>query len=279
MNFQTVTSIIVGIILVVSNCFAQNPEAEPTLKIVLASDVEWEKLNPARGDKSPQAGTLWGDRKANVATGFLVKFVDGFSSPPHIHNVSYRGMVINGQIHNDDPDAADMWMPSGSFWTQPQGEVHITSAKGDTNVAYIEIEEGPYLVHPPEDAFETEERPVNVDKSNIVWLNQSGTISQNDNPKVSYLWGSPQNDYLYGSLIKLPANYNGKIHSQGSTFKAVVIQGQLQYQMPNNNDLHTLEPGSLFSSQGEIVHQVNTEVSEMCIVYIRTDGDYTLDPK
>ena len=48
--------------------------------------------------------------------------------------------------------AKEMWMPAGSFWTQPRGESHITAASGDSNVAYIEIEDGPYLVRPVDDA-------------------------------------------------------------------------------------------------------------------------------
>ena len=98
---------------VASDSTDQQSVAEPASKVVLMSEVKWEQLNPARGDNSPKAGTLWGDRKGSVPTGFLVKFVDGFSSPPHIHNVSYRGVVISGLIHNDDPDAADIWMPAG----------------------------------------------------------------------------------------------------------------------------------------------------------------------
>jgi hypothetical protein len=73
----------------------------------LKSEVEWTYLNPARKDKAPMAGTLWGDRKGNGPTGFLLKPPEDFQSPPHIHNVSYRGIVIKGVIHNDDPDAAD----------------------------------------------------------------------------------------------------------------------------------------------------------------------------
>ena len=114
--------------------------------LVLASEVTWEQLNPARGDKSPKAGTLWGDRNGTGPTGFLVQFADGFSSPPHIHPITYRAVVISGNIHNDDPDAAEMWMPAGSFWTQPKGEVHITAAKGSNNIALVEIDEAPYLV-------------------------------------------------------------------------------------------------------------------------------------
>ncbi|PWJ58144.1 uncharacterized protein DUF4437, partial [Dyadobacter jejuensis] len=97
----------------------------PTNKVVLSSEIVWEKLNPARGEQSPQAGTIWGDRKGEIATGFLAKFTDGFSSPPHIHNVTYRAVVIKGMIHNDDPKAENMWMKTGSFWTQPVGESHI----------------------------------------------------------------------------------------------------------------------------------------------------------
>ena len=122
--------------------------SNPTNKVLLRSEIKWEKLNPARGDQSPQAGTVWGDRKGEVPTGFLAKFADGFSSPPHIHDVTYRAVVIKGSIHNDDPKAANMWMKPGSFWTQPKGESHITSAKGEENIALVEIDKGPYLVQP-----------------------------------------------------------------------------------------------------------------------------------
>ena len=122
------------------------PANEPT--IVSAAEADWQQLNPARGDASPMAATLWGDRNGTQATGFLFHSVDGFESPPHIHNVSYRGLVIGGVIHNDHPDAEETWMPPGSYWTQPRGAVHITAARGDDVLAYIEIDEGPYLVRP-----------------------------------------------------------------------------------------------------------------------------------
>jgi len=204
-----------------------NPTAESPSEVVLASEVKWEQLNPARGDKSPQAGTLWGDRKGTVPTGFLAKFVDGFSSPPHIHNATYRAVVISGRIHNDDPAAADMWMPAGSFWTQPKGEVHITAAKGATNVALVEIDKGPYLVLPPEKAFGSSERPINVDVSNIVWVDAPESPGSGRGPQVAYLWGSLQDGQSNGTFVKLPPGFAGKIHSQASTFRAVVIKGQL----------------------------------------------------
>ena len=30
----------------------------PSNKVMLSSEIVWEKLNPARGDQSPQAGTI-----------------------------------------------------------------------------------------------------------------------------------------------------------------------------------------------------------------------------
>ena len=254
-----------------SDSMVPNPKAEPSFKVVLVSEVKWEQLNPARGDKSPQAGTLWGDRKGAVPTGFLAKFVDGFSSPPHIHNATYRAVVISGSIHNDDPDAADMWMPAGSFWTQPKGEVHITAAKGATNVALVEIDKGPYLVLPPEKAFDSGERPINLDASNIVWVDPPRMPASANGPKLAYLWGNLQDGQSNGTFVKLPAGFTGNIHSHGSTFRAVVIKGQPQYLGDN---IKTLEPGSYFSSKGEWVHEISSKAGEESIIYVRTDGGY-----
>ena len=242
-----------------------------TTKVLLMSDVKWTPLNPARGDKSPTAGTLWGNRNGSEPTGFLVKFVDGFSSPPHIHNVTYRGIVISGHIHNDDPNAEKMWMPSGSFWTQPAGETHITAAKGSNNLAYIEIDKGPYLVLPTNEAFDRGERPINVDESNLVWINQSGVSANGNEPVMAYLWGKLHGGKMYGTLIKLPAGLTTKIISKGSTFHSVVIKGQLQYYV-SETEVKSLEPGSYFNSKGSSVHKISSKKEENVIVYVRTNG-------
>lgn len=234
-NIRTFLSLVLALLITVwggTQVASQNidpqSEAKPTSQVILTSEVEWSPLNPARGDQSPKAGTLWGDRTKSQPTGFLVEFVDGFSSPPHIHNVTYRGVVISGFIHNDDPNAEDMWMPTASFWTQPAGGGHITSAEGSKNLAYIEIEDGPYLVLPTEEAFDSDEKPINVDVSNIVWIDQPGIPTSASEAKVAFLWGNPQENQLYGTFVKLPAGFTGNIHSHGSTFRAVVIQGEPQ---------------------------------------------------
>ncbi|MEL7037242.1 MAG: DUF4437 domain-containing protein [Cyanobacteria bacterium J06592_8] len=263
---------------VASQSIDPKPEVEPTSQVVLMSEVEWGPLNPARGDNSPRAGNLWGDRAGSGPSGFLVKFVDGFSSPPHIHNITYRGVAISGTVHNDDPNAGKMWLPTGSFWTQPAGGVHITAAEGSNNLAYIEIDEGPYLVLPTEEAFSSDDKPINVDPSNIVWIDPPGISLSANGPKVAFLWGNPQDDQLYGSFVKLPAGFTGKIRSHGSTFHAVVIQGQPQYQVTSETDIKTLVPGSYFGLKGESVHQVSSEATEESIIYVRTNGKFDVIP-
>ena len=258
---------------IASDNTATEQAAEPTSKVVLISEVEWEQLNPARGDKSPQAGTLWGDRKGTVPTGFLARFVDDFSSPPHIHNTTYRAVVISGTIHNDDPDAADMWMTAGSFWTQPKGEVHITAARGNTNVALVEIDKGPYLVRPAAEAFDSGERPVNLDASNIVWVDPPGIPPSVNGPKLAYLWGNLSDGQSNGTFIKLPAGFSGKIHSKGSIFHAVVIKGQPQYL---GADGKILDPGSYIGSKGETMHQISSTAGEETTLYVRTNGKYVV---
>jgi Domain of unknown function (DUF4437) len=228
--------------------------------------VEWERLNPARGDKSPKAATLWGDRNGMRPTGFLVQFVDGFSSPPHIHNVTYRGVVIRGLVHNDDPNAAEMWMPSGSFWTQPKGEVHITAARGDTNIAYIEIDEGPYLVLPSPDAFDSGERPINIDASNIVWQMLDGAMSV----QSALLWGRPSTGQLHGRFIKLPAAFDGQIEFTSGPVHGVVIQGAVSLGATQSS---SLAPGSSFSTKQPGAIVVRTGSASESIVYLRMSGD------
>ncbi|WP_081431472.1 DUF4437 domain-containing protein [Moorea bouillonii] len=259
--------------LVPSESITPKSAAEPSPKVVLRSEVKWEQLNPARGDKSPQAGTLWGDRTGPGAAGFLLKPADGFKSPPHIHNIAYRGVVISGLIHNGHPNAEEIYMPASSFWTQPAGGVHITAAKGNNSLAYIEVEDA-FGVLPAQKAFHSEDKPINVDASNIVWIDQPGMPASANGAKVAFLWGNPQDDQLNGTLVKLPAKFTGKIRSHGSTFRAVVIQGQPQYQVPSETEVKTLVPGSYFSSKGESEHQVSSKTGEESIIYVRTDGKF-----
>ncbi len=189
---------------------------EPDHTVISTENIDWGLLNPLRGDASPRAADVWGDRTRAVATGMLVQFRKGFSSPPHIHNITYRGIVIEGLMHNDDPGAEKMWLPAGSFWTQPAGEVHITAADGERNLIYLEIDSGPYLVVATEEAFDNGERPVNLHEQNVVWLKR-------DRIEMAYLWG--KTDAANGSFVKLPAGFHGHIENANG-LKAVVVRGK-----------------------------------------------------
>ncbi len=284
-------------------CSTMNPSSNDShsaehsnITVMPVSEVKWEQLNPARGDASPQAGTLWGSRKAakspeseyndscpicglgdrvgEVPTGFLVKFVNGFSSPPHIHNVTYRAAVIDGLIHNDDPDAVPMWMPLGSFWTQPKGEVHITSAKGKVNMALVEIDKSPYLVLPPEEAFDSGERPINMDASNVVWVTPRGLEASSKSPKVAHLWGKMETKSKWnGTFIKLPAGFKGSIVTGSDSFRAVLITGHVQYLGSHSK---RLDPGSYFGSKGNASHPLSNRSFGESIIYVRAKGGYTI---
>lgn len=185
-------------------------------------------------------------------------------------------MVVKGLIHNDDPDAEKMWMPPGSFWTQPAGQAHITAAKGEEVIAYVEIDSGPYLVKPTQEAFDDGVRPINVDKNNIIWLDASQLkmIESNETTlslSITFLW---EDGDMNGKLLKLPVEFDGTIFSRGSQFHAVVITGELSYIMPKTNDFKRLDPGSYFTSTSNAKHVLKAKAET--VIYIRSNGEITI---
>lgn len=246
-------------------------------ELVKRSEVEFIPLNPARGELGPKAGKLWGDIRADVPSGVLVKFADGFESPPHIHNITYRAVVISGAVHNDDPVAEKMWMESGSFWTQPLGENHITAAKGENSMIFLEILSGPYLVKPADEAFDSGERPINVGARNIMWLDAEDAEWVDDvGPKMAYLWGSVEGNEQNGTFVKLPSGYAGELSTSAPLMRVVTIQGQASIQLSGESETHRLDPGSYFGSKGEAAHQISCDSDEGCILYLDTEGKYRL---
>ncbi|MCD0462544.1 DUF4437 domain-containing protein [Roseiconus lacunae] len=250
-------------------------------EVVLVSEVKWRHLNPARGDASPAAGTLWGDQTEDGESGFLVKFQGGFSSPPHVHNITYRGIVIAGALHNDDPGAEPMWMPAGSWWTQPAGEVHLTAARTQS-VAYVEIQSGPYLVKGPDKKFDNGERPVNMDSSNIVWLDAAdldwieskSNRNPSQNAQVAFLWGQPDDDGKIGTMLKLPAGFTGILSAEKGMVRVVVVQGKVDLSVDGGTKAKTLPAGSYFGSNAGTDHRLACE--QACVVYVRSEEKFNL---
>lgn len=274
MNRSTLISTLAGVMLTAGAAAAETD-------VVLRSDVTYVPLNPARGDASPQAGVLWGDLRKDVPTGAIIEFREGFASPPHIHNITYRAVVIEGAVHNDDPSAGDMWMGPGSFWTQPAGEDHVTSAaaKGGATI-FLEILEGPYLVQPSDEAFDNGEHPINLESGNIVWLEASDVswVAQDAGPEMAFLWGGTGADEMNGTFLKVPAGFSGELRGNGSELKAVAIQGNAQLQVPGEAETRRLAPGSYFGAADTDARQITCEADADCMFYVRTEGKYALLP-
>lgn len=244
------------------------PPAQAEVRVLTPGEVEYIPLNPARGDAAPQAGTLWGNIREDVPSGVILKFADGFSSPPHIHNITYRAVVISGDLHNDDPDAAMMWMGPGSYWSQPAGEAHITAAKpGAPGVSFLEILEGPYLVEPEPDAFDNGEKPLNLDASNIAWS------SFGEKGQIAYLWGDPDGEKLAGMMLKIPQGATGTLSTNGGDLKAVVIAGKIEHVVDEITQPAALRAGGYFASNAQVGHAVTCSNESDCTIYVRTAGE------
>lgn len=271
-----VSSIVIVAAMFVASAQAKSQGSVP-IDLIERSEVTFVPLNPARGKKGPQAGVLWGDIRQDVPSGMLVKFVDGFASPPHIHNITYRAVVIDGLVHNDDPSAARMWMGPGSFWTQPLGENHITAAKGKNTTIFLEISSGPYLVKPAKELFDGGERPINIDARNIIWLDTEDTtwISGNG-PQLAYLWGSTEGNEKNGTFVKLPSGYKGVLSTVAPLMRVVTIQGEMDVRIVESSDKQRLQPGSYFGTRGEASHELACASKKTCLLYIHTEGKYQL---
>ncbi len=258
-----------GVWLCVASSFTQ---AEIALTVRSMDTLEWGALNPARGDSSPRAANVWGDRSTEGPAGFLVQFAQDFASPPHIHNVSYRGVVLEGEVHNDDPGAAALRLPPGAYWTQPRGESHITSAYAEVNLAYIEIDQGPYLVHPASAAFDSGEQPLNMHPRNITWLNtHSSRWVDTSNAYLAFLWGDTTGGEGFGSLLKLEARSNVRLTTEGSLFHAVVVQGELEI-----GEAQSVRVGAYVGATKPQSLSINVIGEGEALLYIRTEKPFLI---
>lgn len=287
-----------GLVMTLSEPLWAATTSPNSSKILKAQDIEWGYLNPLRGALSPGAANLWGNRTELGATGMLVRFKQGFQSPPHIHNITYRGIVINGLLHNADPQAEKMWMPTGSFWTQPAGMDHITAANGEHNLIYLEIDSGPYLVKPSTQSFDNGERALNQHRDNIVWLDKNRQAGiKVSGVSIAYLWYQDGNQKGYqnrsqesqqekevnhsefgltGSLLKLEKNTELRLTTEAQEFRAVIISGAINYRSAEQKPV-TLKVGSYIESKGDVIHQIRSLTSEPVQIYIRSNAPYQVD--
>ncbi|MEP5832299.1 MAG: DUF4437 domain-containing protein, partial [Maribacter dokdonensis] len=165
-------------------------------------------------------------------------------------------------------------LPAGSYWQQPAGEAHITAADGEENLAFLDIQEGPYLVKPTSEAFDNGERPVNVDKTNLVWLNANDIqwVSEKSNVETAFLWGSHEKNQLRAALLKLPAGFSGSIKNLSPNFRAVVISGGITHQFSKKGTKNQLDAPSYFGAEENATSIIST--TKETVIYIRSNGDF-----
>lgn len=135
-------------------------------------------------------------------------------------------------------------------------------------VALVEIDQGPYLVQPIEDSYDSGERPINIDASNIVWLDSESTrwVEEETSAEISFLL----EDADYRSLfVKLPSGFAGVLESKASVLHAVVIKGLLTYVDGNKS----LDPGSYFGCEATSSHRLKNATSDDVVLYVRTNDE------
>ncbi len=221
--------------------------------------LTWRALNPARGDASPMASTLWGDRHADAGpTAFLVRFVDGFSSPPHVHNVTYRALVLDGEVHNAGPDEPVVWMPPGSYWTQSAGGVHITSSRG-ASMALVEIDTGPYLVRPPSEASLETAGSVNTPSPDIGWHDDA------DGTARVAPWASRTAPGASATLMRISAGASASVPTVTGE-RNVVVSGSV-----HANGGQSLDPGSLIAARSDGTLRWECASGVDCVIYRRRE--------
>ncbi len=105
-------------------------------------------------------------------------------------------------------------------------------------------------------------------------LDRSTWDASPDGPKVAAVWGAPNDDRPSGSFVKLPARFAGTLRSHGSTFRAVVIQGRPEHQVPGETQVKAVEAGGYFSSKGPAVHEISSDAGQQSILYVRSEGKF-----
>ncbi|WP_052311289.1 DUF4437 domain-containing protein [Bernardetia litoralis] len=106
---------------------------------------------------------------------------------------------------------------------------------------------------------------LNKDKSN--W------VSEKSNAEISFLWESKN---AKGLFVKLPKGFNGIIETDGTVLHSVVIQGELNYTLPQNQVTKILDTGSYFGATSKAIHTISNNSESEVILYIRTNGNITI---
>ena len=93
------------------------------------------------------------------------------------------------------------------------------------------------------------------------------------NPPITRLAGNPGDEKLSRSLVRLPKGFDGIVRNEGAEMHVIVITGRVSHEV---REPAVLEAGSYFGSTGVAEHRVVCD--EECLLYVRTDGKFTVTP-
>ncbi len=152
----------------------------------------------------------------------------------------------------------------------------MSAASGAINLAYIEIDAGPYLVQPSAKASDNGERLLSIEAGNLVWLDGGdvGFIPAGDRScrvETAYLWDNAGTGER-ASLVRLPHGYAGQIATGAATLRAVTATDGISYASLTMQQAATLTKGSYFGSSGRASHRIGCSAKPSCVLYLRTAG-------
>lgn len=123
MNFRTPLVAALGLGLVAGVALAQSNQPSVN-KPVTQLQYAGTGVKDASG-KELLASGAYGDL-GKGPHGTFIRMPAGFVSHAHIHTGDYWGVVIAGVAANGKPGTADVPLPTGSYWFQKGGELHVT---------------------------------------------------------------------------------------------------------------------------------------------------------
>lgn len=85
-----------------------------------------------------------GDMSKDGTHGNYVRIPGKFTSPPHIHTEDYFAIVVSGTIANGLPDAKDIALEPGSYWSQRGNEKHVTKCLSDEPCTFFVVQPGKF---------------------------------------------------------------------------------------------------------------------------------------
>lgn len=132
-----------------------------------------------------------------------------------------------------------------------------------------------------EEAFDNDEHPLNLAADKIVWLGPDDIEwidrEEASGASVSYLWGDPGAGELSGAFVRLAPRSEADLSSNTAQLRSVLIKGNVSHEIKSAIQPRNIAAGGYFTSDAQISHSLTCEAEDECLIYVRTEGHFTLD--